>query len=218
MKKLLLLLTILMSMVCQAQKLDSLKKNNIGIKAGPSFNLYNGSNDHGYLKMGAVAGITFSQFINQHAFWGLELLFEDRQTYNSTNYTDINGKTVIPNKYPYYELQYISLPIKIGYHSLGKFYGTGAMGLIPAIRVSSYNAYPLTIYSDQMNKIKMKGGDKFDLSVLGEIGVGYRLKDGLNLNLLGRYQIGTSKIDISGSGYRIWIHGFSIAGTISYAF
>jgi hypothetical protein len=144
-----------------------------GVKAGLNYSGFH-TNDvtSGYVgRTGFIAGFTFDYITKKNWLLGTGLSYEQRG-------------------YQHYEaddclLDYVTLPLRLGYASAGQLYGDFAVGVIPGIVVAKNTAGSEAI------------GD-FDLSLSVEGAIGYRIADRYVLFLEARYLEGLTAFSTIG--------------------
>jgi hypothetical protein len=127
-------------------------------------------------RIGILGGISYSQYINNRIFIGVDLLYNQKGfssiilLYNGTN-------DPTPAEYNFYH-NYLTLPLKAGV-SIGKtINGFANIGIVPSFLVSSKVIYP--IYESGKfirteTEVTTDFVDRSDFSGLLEIGGGYKI-------------------------------------------
>lgn len=138
------------------------------------------------------SGITYENLINNGFYIGTDLLYNQKGFKDKFYITGPTDGAVGYLDYTY-KIDYLSLPLKLGYRTQGNLHAFLNLGIMPSLRVNTfinigdYHALePIEmIISDQQPRIEDK---VFDLAVLAEIGLGYKLNHSFRTFISTAYQ------------------------------
>lgn len=153
----------------------------IGMKLGMNLtNVSNSISNDNKNKPGILGGLTYEYQFNEHFSLGVDFNYDQRGYRSDFIFIDNSGnptgeKTTMHDNY-----DYLSLPLKAGYHIGDKRYLFANIGVSPAILVNAKIISPLIIdgnVTDEMTLNNYSRATKIDLSGLIELGGGFKLKD-----------------------------------------
>lgn len=138
------------------------------------------------------SGVTYENFINNGFYIGTDLLYNQRGFKDKFYITGPTDGAVGYLDYTY-KIDYLSLPLKLGYRTQGNLHAFLNLGIMPSLRVNTFinmGDYHVLepiemIISDQQPRIEDK---VFDLAVLAEIGLGYKLNHSFRTFVSAAYQ------------------------------
>lgn len=197
MKKILLGLFIFITVTVSGQN------HLVGVKTGCNWsNTVNSNFGKTNFKPGFSGGLTYDYLFKSYFSTGADILFENRGFKDMVIFTDQNGSPLAETTFKY-NYNYISIPLKIGFHYGKKFYGFANLAVLPSLLINSNVISPVVdihgrVGEDQKINVT-KSVSKFNIGALAEIGGGYKFKERYWLFLSFQYQ--HHFLSVTNSGY-----------------
>ena len=177
MKKIIILLLTLTAINVAGQN------NLIGIKGGINWTNISLSppSDIINCRTGLNSGLTYEYLLNTHFSLGADLIYNQRGERSVAYFTDQAGNDTGDKAIEKFNIDYISVPLKVGYQIGHKFYGFANIGVIPSMvehatlytpLYESYGRMFISATADMTKRVT-----KFDIAGLLELGGGYKFKN-----------------------------------------
>ncbi|MFT6844067.1 MAG: hypothetical protein ACJAUV_000237 [Flavobacteriales bacterium] len=172
MKKIITVLTIMISIPAFSQN------HFIGLKGGVNMTNVNTNDFINDARIGFNAGLTYEYVVNNLFNVGVDFLYFQK------GFTNEIGKNDVAE----FNYDYLSIPIKVGATTSGKFSGFVNLGVMPSFLVNAKEKIPsvadpaLTTY-DVTDKVT-----KFDIGGMVEIGANYKIRPDFILSASLGYQ------------------------------
>ena len=217
MRKLLLILLIGISISAFGQI------QSIGIQSGISLTNLTGDifKDSKY-RTGIIGGFNYELLFKSNYTIGTDILYSQQGFADEITFTDESGNVLATKPSSKYDYDYLSIPIKFGYTEGVKLKSFIKLGICPSFLLSAESTVPKYDSSGNVTgyeKVDVKNKvSKFDFGGLVELGVGYSLKNGIELfsSLTGRKSLTT----FSNSNYfqdsKVRHFGFSLMVGLKY--
>ncbi|WMJ72191.1 porin family protein [Cytophagaceae bacterium ABcell3] len=131
-------------------------------------------------RTGVSAGMTYEYLLTDRFSLGVDLIYNQRGYTEDIILTDWNGNMLIHDLIRY-NIDYASIPIKVGFNTGNKLYAFTNVGLIPSFLVSATLVEPR--FTSQWGQVRTTGTDRhnitselanFDLAGFAELGAGYK--------------------------------------------
>ena len=191
----------------------------IGIKAGLKSTIATLEPDwENSFTKGFVGGLTYQYNIDQHFLFNGEFLYDERGYRSKT----VFSHSIYPNEQDNettYDYDYISLPLKFGYRTLGDFSGFLSVGVVPGYLIKAEHFYSWVIGTGLETDDVTQIIQRFDFAGVLEVGCSYSIKPYCIFSLSFEYQ--HSFNSVSQEGYfetaNVKNSGFSLSGGIKYA-
>ena len=154
-------------------------------------------------KTGLTAGLTFEYLFKEHFSLGVDVIYNQRGFTNNLVLTDNSGNPTGERHTSTFNCDYISLPLKTGFHIGTKLYGFTTIGAVPSLLHNAQTTTPT--FDKEANFIGNETFDitnrvsTFDLAGQIEIGGGYNLNERYRLFTSFSYQ--QSLTSITNSDY-----------------
>ena len=226
-KKLFLLVLISVSMHLTAQE------HFVGVKGGMSVTGTHNATalEETRFDKTSMTGLTYQYLHKQKIIAETNLLFYQTGFY--TQSTEIQNNR-LTSKQLFFSYDYLSLPIKIGYKFGDAFFYTAKMGVAPSYLLSANHLAPeaknnwstaqkikkrTDFITEDLDNINIsESATKFDVAAIAELGIGYGLKNGINL--LTALEFRHSLKEISNVNYfpekHLLLYGFSFTFGVNY--
>ena len=217
MRKLLFILLAAISMNAFGQV------HSIGIQSGVNLTNLTGNifKDSGY-RTGFIGGFNYELLIKNKYTIGTDLIYSQQGFIDDQTFPDMNSSMLGNTQNSKYYYDYLSIPIKLGYTKGAKLKEFIKIGLSPSFLLSAESTIPMFDSAGNLTgykKVDVKSNvSKFDLGGLLEIGIGYSLKNRIELfsSLTGRKSLTTfSNADYFGDS-KMRHYGFSLIAGLKY--
>jgi hypothetical protein len=183
MKKIITVLTIMISIPAFSQN------HFIGLKGGVNMTNVNTNDFINDARIGFNAGLTYEYVVNNRFNVGVDFLYFQKGFTNEINLTDVSGNSTGKVLVAEFNYDYLSIPIKVGATTSGKFSGFVNLGVIPSFlinakeKIPSIEADPAVTTYDVTDKVT-----KFDVGGMVEIGANYKIRPDFLLSASLGYQ------------------------------
>lgn len=197
--------------------------HSIGIQGG--VNLTNLTGDifkDSKFRSGIIGGFNYELLFKNNYTIGTDILYSQQGFVDKITFTDEYGNVLGTEPDSKYYYDYLSIPIKFGYTKGQKLKSFIKIGICPSFLLNAESTVPKFDSSGDVNgyeKVDVKNYvSKFDFGGLLEVGVGYSLKNRIELfsSLTGRKSLTT----FSNSDYfrdsKMRHYGFSLAVGLKY--
>lgn len=174
MKKTLFFLFLLSGLYAQAQT------HIVGLNIGTNSSSISSNAVFGTpsLRLGFHGGLGYEYIFKNKLSLGAEVQYQERGFRQATNFTDQFGALLgISNSD--YRINYLSIPVKVGYYVGNRFFGFGNIGLAPSFLLKAQATFPTLNLAGEI--IEQEPVDNtssyssFDLGGRAEVGGGYKL-------------------------------------------
>lgn len=158
----------------------------VGVKGGASWT--NGVSEDLVgdvdFRNGLAIGLTYDYTFKRYFSAGIDIIYNQRGFINSGEHIINLENSTKRRETFYYNCDYITVPLKIGFNYGKRMYGFINIGLTPSILVSAISAQQIIVYND--NEINTENreksniaylNNKFDIGGFVEIGGGYKFKE-----------------------------------------
>lgn len=216
-KVILLITCSVLSLTVYSQS-DSGSYNYIGIRlgAGPTNIATNAINVHEN-DLGVSFGIAFEHLQPHKMSWSVGLQSEIKGYTGDMVFYNAMGQIVNEGSFPVtVDYTYIGIPLKIGFISDDRFYKFGNFGICPSYHLNTlitYSQTDLSIFpsSDEIIDYSYENlpFHTFDLSTLGELGLGFKITERFHLYLSGQVQYSLTN-QANSDGLTARHYGFSM--------
>jgi|SRR5690554_4007848 len=170
----------------------------LGVKGGISWTNIPSHifNDNAYFRTGLAIGLTYDYTFKKYFSTGVDIVYNQRGFSDDWPiFFDAQGNKTDEKARIYYNYDYVTLPLKVGFNYGDKFYGFVDLGFTPSLLINANVNEPEFIEEigalDPTHYVKtsvFKRMRKFDIGGLAEIGGGYKFKERYWLYLSFSYQ------------------------------
>jgi hypothetical protein len=217
MRKLLFILLIGISIGASGQV------QSIGIQSGINFtnltgDMFNGSK----CRTGIIGGFNYELLFKNNYTIGTDVLYSQQGFVDKVTLTDEHGNAIGTEASLKYYYDYLSIPIKYGYTKGQKLKSFVKIGIYPSFLLSAESTLPKFNSSGDVvgyEKVDVKNKvSKFDFGGLLELGVGYSLKNRIELfsSLTGRKSLTTFSNSDYFQNSKMRHYGFSLTVGLRY--
>lgn len=195
----------------------------IGIQSG--VNLTNLTGDifkDSKFRTGIIGGFNYELLFKSNYTIGTDILYSQQGFVDKVTFIDENGNVLGAEPSSKYYYDYMSIPIKFGYTEGVKLKSFIKIGVCPSFLLSAKSTVPKFDSSGDMTgyeKVNVKNNaPKFDFGALLELGVGYSLKNRIELfsSLTGRKSLTTFSNSDYFQNSKIRHYGFSLMVGLKY--
>ena len=193
----------------------------IGVKGGVNWTNVTAKNfvsDINY-RTGFAVGLSYDYIFKKNFIVGADILYNQRGFTTDIIFTDEHGNLTGQKATMNYNYDYLTIPLKVGYHYGKSFYCFVNIGLTPAILMDAQTIIPKIKFLPSEKHDVTDRVNKFDIGGIIEIGVGYKFIDRFWLYSSFSYQ--NSFTTITNSDYfansKIRHNGMTISIGLKYA-
>ena len=195
----------------------------IGIQSG--VNLTNLTGDifkDSKFRTGIIGGFNYELLFKSNYTIGTDILYSQQGFVDKVTFTDEHGNVLGTEPSSKYYYDYMSIPIKFGYTEGVKLKSFIKLGVCPSFLLSAESTVPKFDSSGDITgyeKVNVKNNaTKFDFGALLELGVGYSLKNRIELfsSLTGRKSLTTFSNSDYFQNSKIRHYGFSLMAGLKY--
>lgn len=170
-----------------------------------------------------TAGISYEYLLNEHFSIGVDALYNQRGTKTFISFTDEMGNYIVERATVKYEMDYLSIPLKINYKTGGNLYGVGGIGIMPSylirsqLRTPSYTVAGTSFPSESYDQTD--SFNSMDWGGIVELGAGYKTAVGLTVFVLAGYQYSFTEAKATeySPSMEIRHYGYMISAGVKYA-
>lgn len=183
----------------------------LGVTSGVNLARANGYYNKGF-QAGPLAGLSYQLRFAKKLFFGADVIYDSRGGKGSApNITD--GGQLIRNMTVSMVQQYVSIPLKFGMISQGRFFGFGNAGLIPSYLVNAKYRVGQSNSDSEWHDMT-HNVNKFDVGLLLEGGAGVKLSSRVEMLVAVGFQRGLLNVYNDGipSSY---VHQYAFSGALT---
>ena len=192
----------------------------IGVKGGVNWTNVTANNtfsDENY-RTGFAVGFSYDYIFKKNFMVGTDILYNQRGFTSDIILTDALGNP-IQKVTMNFDYDYLTIPLKVGYHYGETFFGFANIGLTPAMLINARTITPNIEFNSSGKYDVTDRVNKFDIGGIVEVGGGYKFIDRFWLYSSFSYQHSFSTITNSDyyANSKIRHNGMTISVGLRYA-